>query len=134
MRSCRSRRPVRSEDCVSSMNSRFVARPFFARWSRNWRWRSFKPSIGAATGGAEAAVGDRLLEVLVRRRDDADVDVDGLRAAEARELALGEHAQELHLRGERHLAHLVEEERAAVGELEATLAPPLGAGERAALV
>ena len=39
--------------------------------------------------------------------------------AHALELALLEHAQELHLHLGRHLADLVEEERAVVGELEA---------------
>ena len=52
--------------------------------------------------------------------------VDG--AADALELAVLDHAQELGLQLERQLADLVEEERAAVGELEAALA--LGHGAR----
>ena len=43
----------------------------------------------------------------------------GARAADALELALLEHAQELHLGHRRELADLVEEQRAAVGQLEA---------------
>ena len=44
------------------------------------------------------------------------------RAADALELALLEHAQQLRLQLERQLADLVEEERAAVGQLEAARA------------
>ena len=57
-------------------------------------------------------------EVAVRRRDDADVDLDVLRVAEAADRLLLQHAQQLHLEVERQLADLVEEERAAVGLLE----------------
>ena len=55
-------------------------------------------------------------------------------AADAVELAVLEHAQQLHLRGGRHVADLVEEQRAAVGLLEAAGALAIGAGEGAALV
>src|SRR5690606_1006727 len=55
-------------------------------------------------------------------------------AADAHELALLEHAQQLRLRSARHLADLVEEERAAVGELEEAFALADRAGERALLV
>ena len=68
---------------------------------------------------AELAVGDQLLEVAVRRRDHAHVDANGLAAADALELALLQHAQQLDLHVQRHVADLVEEQRAAVGELEA---------------
>ena len=54
--------------------------------------------------------------------------------AEAAEAALLQHAQQLDLRRRRHLADLVEEQRAAVRQLEAAL-PPIGrAGEGALLV
>jgi len=43
---------------------------------------------------------------------------DDLLAADARELAVLEHVQELGLQPQRHLADLVEEERALVGRLE----------------
>ena len=58
----------------------------------------------------------------------------GCAAADALELALLEHAQQLGLGLEGHLADLVEEERAAVGQLEAADASVDGAGERALLV
>ena len=68
---------------------------------------------------AERPAGDELLQIAVGRRDEAHVDADRLDAADALELALLQHAQELHLHLDRDLADLVEEERAAVGELEA---------------
>ena len=84
--------------------------------------------------GAEPPVLDELAQRLVRRGDDAHVDRDRLHAADAHELALLEHAQQLDLRRRRNLADLVEEERSRIGELEAS-EPPLGrAGERALLV
>jgi hypothetical protein len=49
----------------------------------------------------------------------AHVDLDGLLAADALELALLQHAQQLQLQGRRHVADLVEEQRPLVGELEA---------------
>jgi hypothetical protein len=58
----------------------------------------------------------------------------GLDAAHALELALLQHAQQLHLHLERDLADLVEEQRAAVGQLEAPGLGLHGAGEGAALV
>ena len=65
---------------------------------------------------------------------DADVDLDRLLAADALEPALLEHAQELGLQAERQLADLVEEQRAAVGHLEAAGLLFGRAGERALLV
>ena len=50
------------------------------------------------------------------------------------QLALLQHPQELHLHRQRHVADLVEEERAAVRLLETPQARLLRAGERAALV
>ena len=62
--------------------------------------------------------------------------VDGIArlAAEPRQPALLEHAQQLGLRRQRQLADLVEEQRAAAGGLERAAAQPVGAGEGAALV
>jgi uncharacterized protein YoaH (UPF0181 family) len=55
-------------------------------------------------------------------------------AADAVELAVRQHAQQPRLQVERHVADLVEEQRAAVGLLEAAAARGLRAGEGAALV
>ena len=83
---------------------------------------------------AERAVGDRRFEHLVGGGDQAHVDLDRVGAAEPLELALLQHAQQLDLRGQVDVADLVEEQRAAVGQLEAALAPLLRAGEGALLV
>ena len=56
-----------------------------------------------------------------------------LRAAEPRELAVLQHLQQLRLQRQLHLADLVEEHRAVVGELELARLVLDGAGERAAL-
>ena len=58
----------------------------------------------------------------------------GLVAADALEALLLQHAQQLGLRGGRHVADLVEEQRAAVGLLEPADAAAIGAGEGALLV
>ena len=55
-------------------------------------------------------------------------------AAEPLEAALLEHAQQLGLRDQRHVADLVEEQRAVVGQLEASRLAIVRAGERAFLV
>jgi uncharacterized protein YoaH (UPF0181 family) len=60
--------------------------------------------------------------------------LERLVAAHAVELPVRQHAQQPRLQVERHVADLVEEERAAVGLLEAAAAHGLRAGEGAALV
>ena len=70
---------------------------------------------------AELPLLHHLAQLDVRRGDDPDVDLDRLDAAEAHELALLDHAQQLGLRLERDVADLVEEDRALVGELEQAL-------------
>ena len=59
-----------------------------------------------------------VFEIAVGRRDDAHVDLDGLGRADAADLALLQHAQELHLHLRADLADLVEEQRPALGLLE----------------
>ena len=81
---------------------------------------------------AELLVRDHRRQVLVRRRDDPHVDLDRLGAADRRERALLQHAQELDLQRGGHVADLVEEERAAVGDLEQARLILHRAGERAA--
>src|SRR5262249_9313336 len=66
--------------------------------------------------------------------DDPDIGVPRPRAAEPFELALLQHPQQLRLNLERQIADLVEEQRAAVGELEASDLAGVGAGERALVV
>ena len=74
------------------------------------------------------------LEIPVRRRDDPQIDGDGLAAAQALDGALLEEAQDLHLQENGELPDLVEEERPAIGQLELALPLHVGAGERAALM
>ena len=83
---------------------------------------------------AEGPLRDRLLHVLVGRRDDADVDADGFGAAEPLELALLDDAEQLHLRTEVDVANLVEKDRPAFRQLEASLLARVRAGKRAFLV
>ena len=78
--------------------------------------------------------GDRLLHVLVGGGDHPHVHPHGLGAADPLELALLQHAQQLHLRAQVDVADLVEEQRAAFGQLEAALLARVRAGERALLV
>ncbi len=77
---------------------------------------------------AEQAVLDPRFQVLVRRRDDADVGLDRRMAADPVEVAIGQHAQQAGLQFGRHVADFVEEQRAALGLLEA--AAPLGLARR----
>ena len=83
---------------------------------------------------AEGAALGRFGEVAVRGRDDADVDLDRLGAADAVDLAFLDGAQQLGLQARVHLADFVEQQRAAIGFLELADAPRDGAGERALLV
>ena len=73
-----------------------------------------------------------LLEVAVGGGDHADVDRAGALLADALEIALLQHAQQLALQLERDFADLVEEQRAAIGELEPADAVAHRAGEGAA--
>src|SRR5262245_12189734 len=69
----------------------------------------------------------------MRGGDNADIDLDALRAAEALDLTLLEHAQQLDLDVGRQIADFVEEDRGAIGQLEAPDLPRQRAGEGALL-
>ena len=69
-----------------------------------------------------------------RWRDDAEVDRDGRVAADARHRLLLQDAQEVDLDLGAHVADLVEEQRALVGELDLAAAARDRAGEGAPLV
>ena len=60
---------------------------------------------------SEVALLDALLEVAVRRRDDADVQVPARGGADAADLAVLQEAKHLDLRHERELADFIEETR-----------------------
>ena len=70
----------------------------------------------------------------MRRGDDAHVAVARDVAADALVHALLQDAQQLHLHRQAHVADLVEEQRAALGDFETALAGGDGAGEGALLV
>jgi hypothetical protein len=73
---------------------------------------------------SEAASLDLLLQVAIGRGDDPDIHPARPGLAEALELTLLQHAQQFCLHGHGHLADLVEEERAAISQVEA--AGPVG--------
>ncbi len=83
---------------------------------------------------AEIAGVDRRFEIAVGGGDDAHINLDRPAAADALEFTFLQHAQHLGLEGRRDLADLVEEQGAAVGGFEATLARADRAGEGALLV
>ena len=83
---------------------------------------------------AEGSFGHHLLQIAVGRGDDAHVDLGRVRVADALELALLQHAQQLHLHPGAHRPDLVHEQRALVRLLEAALPRADRARERAAHV
>ena len=83
---------------------------------------------------AELPILDELFHVLVRGRDQANVDLDGLGSADAFDLPLLKHAEQLDLHGHGHVADFVEEQGALVGEFESPDALLVGSGERAFFV
>jgi len=83
---------------------------------------------------AEESLAHALVEVLVRRRDDAYGRTLRRVSADAVVLAVRQHAQKPHLQVGRHVADFVQEQRAAFRLLEAAATLSLRAGEGAALV
>ena len=80
----------------------------------------------------EALGGDELVEVDVGRRDDAHVHSGHPVVADAPDLVLLEHAQELALHVQRDFGYFVEEQRPVVGQFEKPhLAAPRRPRERA---
>ena len=73
-------------------------------------------------------------QVAIGRGQHAHVHLEGRLAAHARQLARLQHAQDLGLRRQAHVADLVEEDGSAVGQFEKTLLARGRARERPALV
>ena len=84
--------------------------------------------------GAEAARRYFAAELAVGCRDDAHVDLARLRRADAKYLAVFEHAEQLGLEIRAGLSDFVEKERAARGPLEASRTFADCSGERALLM
>ena len=74
------------------------------------------------------------LEISIRRGDDADVRVDDPVPADPGGFAVLEDVEELGLQRERHLADLVEHQRAPMCDFELAGLVPVGARERAFLM
>ena len=70
---------------------------------------------------AETALGDRLAQSHIGRRNDPHIDADRLTAADPHDLALLQEAQQMALQIHRHVADLVQEQRAAVGVFDLAL-------------
>ena len=83
---------------------------------------------------AEQSLRDQLAQVAMGGGDDPHIGLDRHAAADRHELARLQHAQQPGLGLERHVADLVEEQRAALGLLEPPDLARIGAGERALLV
>ncbi len=83
---------------------------------------------------AEVPFGDAVLQVAVGRGDHPHVAADGLVAAHALETALLQHAQQLDLHRQAHVADFIQQQRAALGHLEAALARAERASEGTLLV
>ena len=78
--------------------------------------------------------GDECVEITIRRGDDTHVDAPVRVVADAAELLALQDAEDLRLQGQRHLADLVEEQRARVRRGEEAFAIARRIGERAAHV
>src|SRR2546426_3249380 len=83
---------------------------------------------------AERAGLDQMLEITVRGRDQPDIGPKRRRAADSLVLPLLKDAEELRLDRRREITDLIEEERAAGGQLEATALETIRAGEGPALM
>ena len=83
---------------------------------------------------AKRTARDGVFEIAVRSGDDADVAADRGMIADALEHSLLQDTQQLHLHGRAHVPDLVEEESAALGDLETALAGGDSAGKGALFV
>ena len=83
---------------------------------------------------AEIALGNLLPEILVGGRHHSYIDCYILVAADLGELVLLQHAEDLGLGRQRHVAYLIQEKSAAVSLLKLALVLLLRSGERAFLV
>ena len=83
---------------------------------------------------AKRPLGNLALQILMRCRQDADVQRVRLIATDRQYFAMLQHAQQLHLHRQRNVGQFVEEDGAAVGEGKETGASLRRAGERSACV
>ena len=83
---------------------------------------------------AQMAIGNGLAGVLVRSSDHPHVHRSFRLAAQPAHFMIFQYAQQLRLRGRRHFADFVQQQRAAVRQFEAADSPLGGTGERTPLV
>jgi hypothetical protein len=67
---------------------------------------------------AEFAFADQRRQIAVGRGDDPHIDFVGVVGTQRTNLAFLQHAQNLRLQRQRHVADLVEQQRAAIGRIE----------------
>src|SRR5439155_136578 len=79
---------------------------------------------------AELALLNPIVKVAMGGRDGAHIDGNRIISADPLDFTLFENAQEFRLHGERHVANLVQEKRAALCLLELSQVAAGGAGER----
>src|SRR3546814_21174030 len=79
---------------------------------------------------AKAARGDHRVEIAVGRADDPRIDRDRLASADALDSPFLKETQQLDLPGQRNVDDLVEEQSAAVRQLDLALGRLYSAGER----
>src|SRR5712692_7611432 len=84
--------------------------------------------------GAESVFANRVLQILVRSGQKADVELDWPRAADTDEFALLKDAEQLGLQCQRELADFVEENAAAFRDFQQPFLLTNGAGKRPLLV
>src|SRR5947209_5969174 len=80
----------------------------------------------------EASCGNFFVEVRIRCRDQSHIDAAASRGTHRFEFSCLQNAKQLRLLAQRNIRDLIEEERAAIGKIEAADAVGLGVGEGAA--
>ena len=133
-RACPGAWPARRSLRAAAARKRSASCGTSSRRSRNGGRRRRTTSRRCSRSARKPPSATQLLQVLVGRGDHAHVDADQFAPADAEELALGQHAQQPRLQRQRHVADLVEEQRAAVGLFEAAGVAARGAGEGAGFV
>src|SRR5688572_215458 len=106
-----------------------VCRTFLQRWHLDRKDVQAIEQIRA-----EGTLGNRRVEVSIRRGNHPYVNADWAAAANALELALLQNAKQRHLRVCGQLADFVEKEGAPIGELKFPLSTLQSSGECASLV
>src|SRR6185436_3734589 len=99
-----------------------------------WRKREGNHVQASVEIGTKGAGLGRLDQIAVGGGHDAYVDLQGFVSADALDLAFLQDAQQLGLHRKRHVAHFVEEDRAAARAFELSAALFGGSGEPARLV